>query len=528
MPRCDKCNGCLNHSDGFNCEKCKWCLDSKRNGGPNKLRRPCKFRRCVKFQGGKEVERMSSQFKSKLKRKRKVVKSVERRDSGIEQDKVTGNSKMSDTIENKIGVEGTGRDSGVGSHDGEGRDWGRRVSSKTESKLISRLALLAGEFAQTIPGQVTIVHKPSDHPNIPGLREVRNIVVSPGIEEHNNIISGNWRIPGDNLVKLGLDESDVLSCRMPELQPGCQVVASVSLGIDLTRIGNKQRRNKDRVVTWLFALLELSFPDKLRSSAVSMVWNMLEENFEYMGECEDEEADNFALSSLELPEDVVEMASILEENIPESPSRSPISASQLDLTGLSLNTTALDNAVSSLLPGQPVHGEDANYSYTATVLDMDIDSFTSLMTPNRISSDQLVLQPEFTGYSDHEHDLFVQGNLMDYPPLPVLPGNLEITPVSPSSNHRGLPPGSICEIKPETLLELNDNRCKTESVEKMVDAKTKVPSTLIPLTIKLEKQESRTASSTAALEADESIGRPEKRARREPSRYKDFTSPVLK
>jgi len=518
----------MNHSDGYNCEKCKWCLDSKRNGGPNKLRRPCKYRRCVKFQGGKEVTRMSSQFKSKLKRKRKVVKSVERRDSGIEQDKVAGTSNMCDA---KTGIEGTGRDSGVGSHDGEGRDWGRRITSKNESKLVSRLALLAGEFAQTIPGQITIVHKPSDHPNLPGLREVRNIIVSPGTEEHKNIVCGNWRIPGDNLAKLGLDESDVLNCRMPDLQTGCQVVASVSLGIDLTRIGNKQRRNKDRVVTWLFTLLELSFPDKLRSTAVSLVWNMLEENFEYMGECEDEEADNFALSSLELPEDVVEMASILEENIPESPSQSPISASQLDLTGLSLNTTALDNAVSSLLPGQPVHGEDANYSYTATVLDMDIDSFTSLMTPNRINSDQLVLQPEFTGYSDHENDLFVQGNLMDYPPLPVLPGNLEITPVSPSpgpncksSNNRGLQ----CEIKPESLLEFNENRCNSESIEKMVDAKAKDTSILIPLTIKLEQQESRTASSIAALEVDNSSGRPEKRARREPSRYKDFTSPVLK
>ena len=46
----------------------------------------------------------------------------------------------------------------------------------------------------------------------------------------------------------------------------------------------------------------------------------------------------------------VEMASIaIDEEIADSPSESPNSAYQLDPTGLSLNTTALDQAVDSML-----------------------------------------------------------------------------------------------------------------------------------------------------------------------------------
>lgn len=38
MPRCGECNGCLNHKDGFTCDKCKFCLDSARMGGTCRLR----------------------------------------------------------------------------------------------------------------------------------------------------------------------------------------------------------------------------------------------------------------------------------------------------------------------------------------------------------------------------------------------------------------------------------------------------------------------------------------------------------
>ena len=57
-PRCGECNGCLNHLDGFTCDKCKFCLDSSRLGGPFRLRQICVYKWCVlNGKGKKDVER---------------------------------------------------------------------------------------------------------------------------------------------------------------------------------------------------------------------------------------------------------------------------------------------------------------------------------------------------------------------------------------------------------------------------------------------------------------------------------------
>jgi len=49
--RCLKCEGCSQD----NCEKCKFCLDSSRNGGPNKLRQSCVLRFCKNPQLPKSI-----------------------------------------------------------------------------------------------------------------------------------------------------------------------------------------------------------------------------------------------------------------------------------------------------------------------------------------------------------------------------------------------------------------------------------------------------------------------------------------
>ena len=59
--RCLECNGCLNHADKYTCDKCKFCLDSLRLGGPYSHRKPCEFRWCVKNSrkaGKADVERL--------------------------------------------------------------------------------------------------------------------------------------------------------------------------------------------------------------------------------------------------------------------------------------------------------------------------------------------------------------------------------------------------------------------------------------------------------------------------------------
>ncbi|CAN0327639.1 unnamed protein product, partial [Hapterophycus canaliculatus] len=41
--RCGICVGCRAKS----CGQCKYCRDSKKNNGPNKLKQPCIKRRCL-------------------------------------------------------------------------------------------------------------------------------------------------------------------------------------------------------------------------------------------------------------------------------------------------------------------------------------------------------------------------------------------------------------------------------------------------------------------------------------------------
>lgn len=45
--RCGICVGCRAKS----CDRCKYCLDSKKNNGPNKLKQPCIKRRCRNLPG---------------------------------------------------------------------------------------------------------------------------------------------------------------------------------------------------------------------------------------------------------------------------------------------------------------------------------------------------------------------------------------------------------------------------------------------------------------------------------------------
>jgi hypothetical protein len=539
MPRCNLCNGCLNHKDGYNCRKCKWCLDSKREGGPNRLRKPCRFRTCIQSKGGEDVKRMNGKGKKNIKSEGKGnSKKVLRRDSGFEQGKgsESGDSRITCTEEQVVEeavVEGTGRDSGVGSHDGEGRDWGRKVVKKCERRLVGRMARLVEELAQSTSGQVSVVFQPGHHPNLPGVQADQTVLCFPGGQAQAGLTSGDWQVEGDHLARLGMEEGDVLACRMPDLHTGSQVVVSVGLGLDLARLGNRRKQNKERVVTWLLALLELSFPDKLRSSAVDLVWEMLEENLEYVGECGVEEANQFSGSVLELPEDVAEMASIaIDEEVPDSHSESPISASQLDLTGLSLNTTALDQAVDSMLLGQPVHGEDDNYSYTATVLDMDqidLDSLTSLMTPNRLgSNDPLLFQSQTPGHHDQ---LLLADSLLDFPPLPHLPNNLELTPLTTTphyTEHTTTP--TITDENFSFSFSSNTSNTLvpvTLDTTNMVTIKAVTHLHRPPGPSQVNSPSKASPMLSPVGECD-SEGRPSKRARKEPSRFKDYTSPVLR
>jgi len=492
-------------------------------GGPYKLKKPCKFRTCVQSQGGKpEVKRIKvkkCQSKGKGKgRNRKVLKI----DSDIEHETVkvvkgdVGGLHCEIEEERDVVVEKvTGKDSGMGSHDGEGREWGRRCVARGGNRVMRRMARLAEELSQSSQGEMAVVYQPRQHPNLPGLN-FKQTVLCIGSNQPQPL----GQVQVDSLASIRLEEEDVLHCRMPDLPPDSQVVVSVGLGLDLARIGLKTKENRDKVVTWLMELLELAFPEQLRMTAVEQVWTMLEDNLEYVGECCEEEANQFVQTVLELPEDVVEIASIItEEYAPDSLLESPNSATHLDLTGLSLNTTALNQAVDSMLMGQSVHGEDDNYSYTATVLDMDqldMDSLTNIITPNRLAEHSSIFQTP--GH----------GDMFDYPPLPHLPYNLEITPVSVPFQHQDHLTPTATE---GYSFGFHEDHITNNIVPVALDTTNMVTIKAVPTLHRpqVTNQESPAVKSpnNQTVGGSDSEGRPGKRTRKEPSRFKDFTSPKL-
>ena len=60
-----------------------------------------------------------------------------------------------------------------------------------------------------------------------------------------------------------------------------------------------------------------------------ITWGFLRENLEYVGESEAEEAEAFAMSTMQLPADLVEMAAVLSSPCPPVCPSSPTSASSL-------------------------------------------------------------------------------------------------------------------------------------------------------------------------------------------------------
>jgi len=173
------------------------------------------------------------------------------------------------------------------------------------------------------------------------------------------------------LTRLGVTEEEVLCCSMPDTGQGGGGVLRNAVGLDLARIGSKRRQNRERVVSWLFQFLDLSFPAELREEAVRISWDFLRENLEYVGESEAEEAEAFAQSTMQLPADLVEMAAVFSSPCPSVCPSSPTSASSLPQLDLSTGSNQ-------------VVVEDDNFCYTATYLDLDqVDHLQSLLSPTR-------------------------------------------------------------------------------------------------------------------------------------------------
>ena len=270
-------------------------------------------------------------------RKRKSTPS--RRDSGF----CNNNNNVKDgEAEQNYGegggecLEGIGRDSGVGS-EGGGRAWGRREEMRREQELISRVGEVVLQLGKEAGGDVKVVYTPKKHPNLPGLEGQRVCweIPAENMQEKEEDCKRSLEY-GAALTRLGVTEEEVLCCSMPDTGQGGGGVLRNAVGLDLARIGLKRRQNRERVVSWLFQFLDLSFPAELREEAVRISWDFLRENLEYVGESEAEEAEAFAQSTMQLPADLVEMAAVFSSPCPPLCPSSPTSASSLPQVFLQL------------------------------------------------------------------------------------------------------------------------------------------------------------------------------------------------
>ena len=265
-------------------------------------------------------------------KKRKSIPS--RRDSGFCNN---NNNVNNGEAEQKYGeeeggkcLEGIGRDSGVGS-EGGGRAWGRIEEMRREQELISRVGEVVLQLGKEAGGDVKVVYTPKKHPNLPGLEGQKVCWEFPAEKTQEKEEECEMSLEHSAaLNRLGVTEEEVLSCNsMPDTGQGGGSFLRNDVGLDLARIGCKRRQNRERVVSWLFQFLDLSFPAELREEAVRITWDFLCENLEYVGESEAGEAEAFAKSTMQLPADLVEMAAVFSSSCRTRCPSSPTSASSL-------------------------------------------------------------------------------------------------------------------------------------------------------------------------------------------------------
>ena len=162
---------------------------------------------------------------------------------------------------------------------------------------------------------------------------------------------------------------------------------------------------------------------------------------------------------------------------------------------------------------------------------MDLDSFTSLITPNRHGGTSIHHTP------GHGDQLLPAGDLHhhDYPPLPYLPHNLDITPVSATPHSQdNLTPTVTDDYSFSFTKDLSSIPVPvTLDTTNMVTIKA-VSSLHKSPAVKSPSQDSSVMVSGSPLRDSRDLtvsgsdgeGRANKRARKEPSRFRDFTSPT--
>lgn len=300
------------------------------------------------------------------------------------------------------------RDSGVGSPSPHpaARSWGRKRSRRSELKRLKEIQAAIEDLAALHGGEVHFTYTPRTHPNLPNLipHQVHLMIPRKEVESADN--SSRVAIqPGYFLSRTGLSTADIAEKRLPDMPSGALAVVSNGLAIDLLRICDADPGLGVSVVKYIFHFLELRFPDSLLDKAVEMTLEYIGENLEYVGSCRNKrESENFLFSPFVLPDEVVEMASVLEDEedneelfdeltVPEAGSHGSLN-NVVNIVNNGLVETFEISSIDELVPDtgedsnllhhttwatvpqedySVIHSEDENFSVTATVLTIEND-----------------------------------------------------------------------------------------------------------------------------------------------------------
>lgn len=243
--------------------------------------------------------------------------SENRRDSGFSPN---GNGHSSCETESSLDVDVRGSvDSGVGSpspHSFWPRGWGRRFDRSIELRKIELIKEALQELNDLHGGQVKFLYKPRNHPNLKTLNLTKTVVTLSTKKIEDPLPPKDWcYTPGYFLHRTGLNREDVLESRLPAIPDGGLAVVSNGLAIDLWRIAKDGNQDDlSAVARFIFTFLELKFPPNIMDVAVRLTIDHIQKNYEMVEIMKAAESTVFLFSPFAVPQELCEMASILEDS----------------------------------------------------------------------------------------------------------------------------------------------------------------------------------------------------------------------
>ena len=116
------------------------------------------------------------------------------------------------------------------------------------------------------------------------------------------------------LQRAGITKDDIIDNRLPNIPEGGHCVISNGLAVDMYRLAKDDSKLMPVISKFIFTFLELKFPDSVLERAINLTLDHIKNNITYVENCSPMECCKFLFSPLDLPEEVCEIASLIEDS----------------------------------------------------------------------------------------------------------------------------------------------------------------------------------------------------------------------